>query len=29
MLADYELEIEAGEEFVLELDFEQIQEIEY
>lgn len=29
MLADYELEIEAGEGFELELDFEQIQEIEY
>lgn len=29
MLADYELEIEAGEGFDLELDFEQIQEIEY
>ena len=29
MLADYESEIEAGEGLELELDFEQIQEIEY
>jgi CRISPR/Cas system-associated exonuclease Cas4 (RecB family) len=29
MLAEYELEIETGEGFALELDFEQIQEIEF
>ena len=29
MLAEYELEIETGEGFELELDFEQIQEIEF